>query len=138
MLEIENNFNTRLRIDLDAEKELTPRIVIESIDGNVERTFLLDDENVKKVKEHFNDYISLPKLSKWLDSEEGSKWVNIVTREDLKTMLECVKAACMQANRTAMQANRTANAAVEAASRLSEIYERYNTEEERREDAHRA
>lgn len=131
MLEIENNFNTRLRIDLDAEKELTPRIVIESIDGNVERTFLLDDENVKKVKEHFNDYISLPKLSKWLDSEEGSKWVNIVTREDLKTMLECVKAACMQANRTA-------NAAVEAASRLSEIYERYNTEEERREDAHRA
>ena len=102
MLEIHNDYNAKLEIDLDQNRGKTPRIVIRDITGDGEKNFFLNPDQIKEIQNFFI-----------------GGWVEIVTKEDLKTMLECVKAGCIQANKTA-------NAAVEVANRLSEIYERYD------------
>ena len=102
ILEIENNYNTKLEVNLVEHRGYTPRITIKDIRGVGEKNFLLNPDQVEQLKRFF-----------------VGEWVELVKKEDLEDMLECVKSCCIQAQKTA-------NAAVETANRLSEIYQRYS------------
>lgn len=101
ILELENEYNAKLIIDLYQVRAKSSSITIKDIIGSGEKNFLLNPNHIEEIKKLF-----------------VGDWVEIVTKEDLKTMLECVKYI-------GIQTNKQANVAVEVADRLSEIYERY-------------
>jgi hypothetical protein len=115
MLEIKNDLDEILFIELDCE---VPYVTIRK---GVEfgKTYHLKPNDVSSIKNHFGDYISLPSLSLWLERESKE----IVTKEDMESMLGAVK-FCI------MDCNKRANAAVEAANRLSELYNKYSKGED--------
>lgn len=105
----------QLDIDFSEENGKTAIIEITDLNGEGYQSFYLTPKEIIEIKNYFEGHYDFhERLSEWLESQAKE----IVTKEDLKSILECVKFVIMDCNRRA-------NVAVETADRLSSIFERY-------------
>lgn len=102
ILEIGNDLGEKAFFELIGEE---PYITLKTQRFESGITYRLTQDNINELKNFIID----------------SKWLTTVTKEDLKTMLDCVK-TCV------IHSNKQANAACMAATQLSELYERYSNE----------
>jgi hypothetical protein len=90
ILELENNFNSKLIIDLREDRGFTPRIIIGSKDKDTsEKAFLLNLKDVETIKEFFgrDDKNFYSKMAEWLKDQSKE----LVDEEHLKSLLEAAK-----------------------------------------------